>query len=170
MVKIKKGFTIVELLIYIGILSILLIVLTDIFVAILDVRRESQATSAVEEDGRFILGRIAYDFYQAQNVNLTAGQTDTRIEFNIQGSGIRYSLNAGNFLRAGDPNCDLLGSECPLNSSESKITSLTFTNIKNSFPPPNPKDTIQVKFTVESVAQRPQGPETRSFQTTIGLR
>ena len=164
----KKAFTLIELLIYMGLLSIFLIVLTNVFVSILDVQRESQATSAVEQDGRYILIRIAHDLTQADSIGAPSGPVGSELTFHIQGKAFKYKLIAGNLTReGGSGNCDLIGDNCPLNSSETTITSLNFTNINNGS---SSKDTVQVQFTIQSKTSRPQGPEVRTFQATIGRR
>src|SRR3989338_7347848 len=47
----QKGVSMVELVLYMAILSVLLTILTSVFVSALDVQSESQATSSVEQDG-----------------------------------------------------------------------------------------------------------------------
>ena len=49
--KKQKGFSLVELLLYMGLFSILLASLMQLFGAIIAVRLESEATSAVLQDG-----------------------------------------------------------------------------------------------------------------------
>src|SRR3990172_6790072 len=50
----RRGFTIIELILYMGMLSILLAVLSQIFVSILNVQLESQSSSSIEQDSRYI--------------------------------------------------------------------------------------------------------------------
>ena len=157
-----RGFTLVELLVYMALLAVFLIVLTDIFVSILDVQSESQATSATEQDGRFILSRLAYDIPQATSIITPAslGQTENFLEIDVSGTTYRYDL-ASNNLQLDDGT----GTNT-LNSSETTVPSISFQRIGNA----GGKDTIRIQFDIQSVAERPSGPETRSFTTTVGRR
>jgi prepilin-type N-terminal cleavage/methylation domain-containing protein len=69
---IKKGFTLVEMLIYMGLLTIFLAVIGNIFFSIIDLQLESQATSSVSESGRYLLSRISYDVRRAQSITTPA--------------------------------------------------------------------------------------------------
>ena len=57
----KRAFTLVELLIYMALVGLFLVVLTNILVTILETQAESAAVSLVDIDGRYILARLAYD-------------------------------------------------------------------------------------------------------------
>ena len=160
--QLKPGFTLVELLIYMALLSIFLITLTGIFVNIMEVQLESDATSAVDQDGRFILSRLAYDINRAQNVTNPSGlgSTTSNLDFTIPGISYSYSLNANNLQLSEN------GQPSNLNSSETQVSNLTFQRIGNLLG----KHTFKIQFTITSKTQRPSGPETKTFTTTIGLR
>ncbi len=64
----KAGFSVVEMLIYMGVSAIFLVTLTNLFVLIANLRLESEATSAVEQDGQYLLGRIAYDVARSHSI------------------------------------------------------------------------------------------------------
>ena len=162
----KRGFTLIEIIIYMALLSIFLLTLTDIFVSILDVQLESDATSAVEQDGRFLLSRLAYDINRASAITTPGaiGSSSNTLVMTIGTDTYTYLLSGNNFqlrVNAGTPD--------NLNSSESAISSPTFQKIANSAVG-GTKETIRINFTVSSVTQRTQGPEVRNFQTTVGRR
>ena len=169
-VKANNGFTLIELLIYMGIMTILLTVLTQTFTSILDAQLESQSTSAVQQDGRFILARLSYDIHRVQNQDIVSpsslGQQTTSLQLTINGVNYAYSLNNGNLQLVNN-----LGTN-NLNSSETTISSLTFKRLGNNSSATllSPKNTLQIKYTVTSKVIRPNGPETKDFQTTIGIR
>lgn len=56
--KLKKGVTIVELLVYIGLLSIFMLVLLDVFTTILNAKLESESTSALNQDARYVYSKL----------------------------------------------------------------------------------------------------------------
>ena len=161
----RAGFTLIEIIIYMALLSIFLLTLTDIFVSILDVQLESDATSAVEQDGRYILSRMAYDIPRAESIETPPqiGFTRSNLRMTIGVEPYEYAETGGNLQIIND-----LGTN-NLNSSETVISNLSFQRIANSAVP-DTKDTIKIQFTITSKTVRTGGPETRIFQTTVGRR
>ena len=154
------GFTLVELIIYMALLSAFLLILTNIFTAVLRVRVDSQSSSSVEQDGRFILARLAYDINRATADTVPSS---TSLNLTIGGQTYSYALSGTN-LQLTQPG-SLVDN---LNGSGSQITNLSFQKIANSG---GREDTIKIQFTLQSSAV-PQGTtkEIRSFSTTVGRR
>ena len=158
----NKGFTLVEMLIYMALLGIFLITLTDMFVAILNVKAESESTSAVEQDGRYILARLAYDVERATAVStpVSLGSTGETLVVTIYGVFYTYTITGGDLQLTNN-----LGTY-NLNSSESKMSSISFHRLGNG----GGKDTIKINFTINSATQSNKGVESRTFNTTVGRR
>lgn len=158
----QKGFTLVEMLIYMGLMAGFLLVLTDVLVAILDVKTESAATSSVEQDGRYITARFAYDVAQATSISQppSLGATGEILTMVVGGNTYTYSLSGTNLQLVNN-----LGTN-NLNSSESKVSGLTFQRLGNI----GGKDTIKVTYILTSSTTRIGGSETRTFTTTVGRR
>jgi type II secretory pathway pseudopilin PulG len=158
----NKGFTLVELLLYMALMTIFFGVLTNLFVATLDVKKESEATSAVEMDGKYILTRFGYDINRASAIGTpgTLGQTTSNMVLTIGGVTQTYALSSGNLTLT------VNGQTANLNGSETTISGLSFQRLGNSGGEPD----IQIKFTATSTTKRPKGPEVRNYQTTVGLR
>src|SRR3989344_6301854 len=103
MPNVQKGFTLIELIIYMGLLVILLSVLTSIFMSSLDVQLESQANSAVEQDGSYILSRLAYDIHRAEAISIpdmpgSPGDQADNFRIVVNSVNYSYSIDAGNNL------------------------------------------------------------------------
>jgi len=170
--KLKKkfnhlGFTLIELIVFMGILSILLFILTDIFVATLNVKSESESQAAVQQDGRYILAKLMYDINQASDVlNPSYGSESTILTIKINDSEKTYSTMSANLYITDTENSDVL------NSVDTQISDIKFTNLGNKLTNlGNPgKSTIQVSFTLTSKMIKNTGPEVESFKTTVGLR
>jgi prepilin-type N-terminal cleavage/methylation domain-containing protein len=162
----NKGFTLIELLIYMGIFSILLMVLTQIFISSLNVQLESEAVSSVEQDSRFIIARMSYDIERASQVNLPANLGDiqtglgAKLEFIVGGATYTYKLSGA------DLQLDISGVPNKLNSFDTNISNLTFERLGNT----GGTNSIKVGFTVTSKAVRSSGPEIKNVQTVLGLR
>lgn len=152
----------IELAVYMGILAILLLVLTSFFVTALDVQLESQSTSAVEQDSRFILNRLSYDITSADDMTIpiNAGNTDTSLRLVKSGINYTYALNENNLTLTDNTGTDVL------NSPDSIISGLSFKRVHYT----GGRPTVQIKFTVTSVTKAKSGKNSQSFQTTIGLR
>src|SRR5207253_6251537 len=90
----KRGFTLVELLIYMGILAILIYVLTDILYSFVSTQASSESNAAVTQDGRYIYSRLIYDINRAQSVSGPAnlGDSSNNISLVINGTNYSYSV------------------------------------------------------------------------------
>lgn len=160
----QKGVTIVELLLYMSILTVLLTILTSIFVSALDVQSESQATSSVEQDGSYILARLAYDIHRAQSINIPAtnGATNNNFQIVISGTNYTYSVDTNNNLTL--TNSSEVNN---LNNYGTKISDFSVTRLGNVG---GVEDTLRITFTVTSRAKRISGFEAKDFQTNLSLR
>lgn len=165
----QKGFTLIELLLYMGILSILLMVLVGLFGGIVNVNLESQATSAVSSDGRYMLERMTYDVRQATSISTPAvGSTSATVQFTkADGKTYTYMLTAGqngqeNLVLSDGTNTD------QLNSYGTSVSNLAFTRLATTGTTGN--TTITVAFTLTSTIRDQKGYQQENFQTTIGTR
>ncbi len=140
----EKGITIVELLVYIGLLSVFMIVLLDVFTSILGARLESQSTSTVNQDARYILSKLNSDVTSSASFNIPNSTTL------IVGPNT-YSLIGS----------DLVLNSVKLNGSDTRVSNLSFTKIGN---------TVKTSFTLESLVESPSGTQTRTIQSTFGVR
>ena len=160
----QKGVTIVELLLYMAILSILLVILTNIFISALDVQTESNATSSVEQDGNYILARLSYDIHRAQSINIPA--TDGAIANNFQivvgGINYTYSVNANNNL--------VLTNNLGVNNLNNNGSGVSNFSVQRFGNVGGVEDTLRIDFTVTSRIKKNSGFETKNFDTNLSLR
>lgn len=144
----NKGQTVVELLIYLALLSIFLTVLLDIFVTTLNFKLQAEAASALNQDSRYILGKISYDVYNSDSFTVPS-----QGELDITTAGItkKYLVNSG----------DLTIDGTKLNSLDTKVNNLIFTKIGT---------TVTVNFTLQSINVLPGAPRTESIVVTLANR
>lgn len=163
------GFTLIELTIYGGLLGILLVILSQFFIAILTVQMVSNADTAVEQDGKYILVRTAYDLRRAKAITFPAlGQSAATISATINESGVdttyQYArINSNLILTVGAVSAQL-------NSDATNVSNFTVTRLGNSGQVPSAKDTAKISFTVQSKAVTSSGPIQTQYQTTVSLR
>lgn len=158
--KSQKGFTLIELLLYIGLTTVLITVMSQVFLATLGVRLESQNTTSVQQDGRYIMARLAYDIRRAKGITApTLGQTQPGMTLVINEGGVDatyvYTLNGTDLILT-------LGSDATkLNSDGSRVSGLSITRIGN---------TLGITLTLEDSSAVAVGGQTLELQSAVGLR
>ena len=164
MTKTNKGVTIVEIILYVGLISIFIISLVEVFVTAANFKLESESASTIQSDSQFIFSKLMNDVMEADSISQpgTLGTTANSLTFSSGGVIYTYSLNIdGDLIRS------RTGESLKLNSLDTKLTSITFKRLGNTGDPP----TVQVNCDVESRITKQGGVvDTRSFQTTLGLR
>jgi hypothetical protein len=158
----RQGFTIIELLIYCGILTIFLYVMTNIFTAVLDMQLETQTSSAETVDSRYILSRFAYDIGRASAIITPAALGEQTSDLALTIDGVQYSYTVAD----GDLILTTPVGSGTLNSYATSISNVTFRRYGNV----DGKHSVRITFTLTSIVSRVAGPEVRDFETTIGLR
>jgi len=163
----------IELLIYIGLLTLFLTVLTTLFVSIFKLQLTTQSTSSLTQDTRFIIARMGYDIENAKSIStpLSLGQTTNSLTFTDSNNNtFTYALVANNLTLNGPsiPN----GTNTNINGADTSISNITFQRIGTQPPAPAtpPPPTIQVIFTINSNVIEKNIPRSQDIQTTYGLR
>ena len=158
----NKGFTLVEMLLYLALFAGFLLVLTDIFVASLDVELESTAASSVANDGQYILTRLMYDAGQAQDITqpLSLGQQTSTLILVLGGQSYTYAVSNGTLALTNNVGTSTL------NNYGTTVSGFTAKKIGNV----GGKPTVQVQFILTSTTTRSFGPEIETFNTTLGVR
>jgi len=159
----RKGFTVIEILLYLGLFSILLTITLQMFTAIFDVQLESQATSAIAADGNYILNRFSYDVNRANSITTPAvlGVASSSLVLVINGSTYTYSLSNGNLILQNNT----AGTIDRLNSIGTTVSDLSFIRLDGGG-----KDTVQISYTLTSEITRRGGKEVNEYKTSAGLR
>lgn len=156
-----EGFTIIELLLYMGIFSILLLVIFNLFLNALDLKAISESFSSVQEDGRFIVTKFENDITNANSITSPAiGSSSNTMQFVLYGTSYTYRLNNNNVEFIAPDGTYIL------NGHNSQVKSLSFQNIGNV----SGKQTIQLKITLQSLVAHNNVYDTISLQTTAGTR
>jgi len=141
--KHNRGFTMVELLIVIGIMGIFMVILSQVFVSILSMKLRSEATTAVAQD------------------NVSVSNPSTLI-LTINGVSHTYSLENNQLsltVASGDPQV--------LNGLNTQILTLVFT----PFPSLGSQQSVQINLTIRPTIIQPGGATgERHLITTIATR
>lgn len=154
---IQKGFSLVELIIYMGVLSMLIGVMSVLFSSILNTQLDSASTSSIDQDARYIQARMAYDMQRASSIVSVTANT---LQVLANSINYTYSLDGSGNLQI----TDNTGSY-QLNSVDTTVSGLSFQTISNGS-----NDTVRVTYTITSDIQETSGQESRTVQTTLGLQ
>ena len=160
----QKGFTLIELVIYMGIFCLLMVVMLQLLTAIFDVQLESQSTSAVSQDGRFILNRLTYDINNSINViSPTIGNQGTSLVISDGNVTYTYQLLNGNLTLTNN----ITGTKDQLNSVNTSLSNLNFLTLSDTSAQ---NKTVTMSFTINSKVIRREGINTENFRITLGTR
>lgn len=162
----QKGFTMIELLLYMGIFSILLVVLLDLLTMILGVHAESQATSSVDQDGNYIMRKLAYDIHKATTITpAIVAVPSTSMELTGTGFDETYTIDGSDNLVVTD-NTVSPAVRYSLNSPDTKA-SITFTPYGNT----GGKASLKIALILTSrITQKGGVVQSQEFDTTVAMR
>lgn len=152
-----------------GLLSILLVILSQVFVATLGVKLESESNAAVVQDGNYIHTRLAYDISRAQRiVEPNLGVSSSQLTLGIIENGVEvlytYSMSGDTLTLSDGSTTDMV------HSDSVTIPQFVVTRIGNSDTVTDAKDTVKISYTVQSVYQRSSGTDSLSYEISLGLR
>lgn len=170
-IRSQRGFTLIELLLYLGIFSGLLMVMVQLFGSIVNVNLESQANSAVAQDGRYILNEMSYTIRQANTFtapNVGTTSAGTQLQFSAKnGKTYTYALSSDPVGQKKLLISDGVSSE-QINSSGTVVSNLSFTRLATTGT--SGVQTVTISFTLTSTTRETNGYHTESFRTTVGKR
>ena len=166
----QRGFTLIETIIYIFIISMVLITVAGFLLNIIQTKQKTRAASEVIAAARIMQDRLTDAARHAEGINTgasTFGLDPGVLSFDMVAAGVDptiFSLTAddGQFQVS-----EAGGDDTVLTSDNVQITSLLFTNLTSS------EDTgiIQVQFSVQAVDNNAniQYDYSQSFQTTLRI-
>lgn len=156
----QAGFTLIEVLIYTFILSMFLLLTTQIFITIKLSNANSMALNSLQKNYRQILTDLTRTIKAAEGVEAPLSQqSDSTLSLN--NGSIVYRLNNGVMQKV------VAGEEFDLTTREVTVTNLNFENTAEL----NQTDIIKISLDLESNYLLEGGRSVReSLQTTVSLR
>lgn len=157
-----SGTTVVELVLYMGLLSIFIMILFDLFAQILSTQTRSTGVSLVQTNGNFLLTKLTHDINQADSIITPAAidATGSSMILKIGATNATYSVSGSRLLLS-----DASGSYY-LNDIDTSVSDFLVKKIGNSTGRPG----LQLFFTVSSNIVDNSNIKTKSFQTFATLR
>jgi prepilin-type N-terminal cleavage/methylation domain-containing protein len=163
----KKGFTLIEMLLYISILSIIVLALSSFMFMTYSSRIKSTVISEVEQQGSQTMNIIAQNIRNASGITgpiaATSATSLTLTEYigSLSPTVIAQSGNKIQITEGTNPAIDLT-------SNRVIVSNLSFSNLSR----PNTPGVIQVKFNLTHINPDNRGEYSYSkdFTTTASLR
>jgi len=94
-----RGFSLLELIVYMGILSLVSVILTSSFFALSTGRAKSEARSEVDASMRFAMTRILQDIKSASAVIAPTTGTSTTLSLQVGSDTVVYGASVGQLQR-----------------------------------------------------------------------
>lgn len=164
-----KGFTLIEMILYIAIVSILLTGLVYFTWDLIYGRVKSYTEQEVNQNIRFASSRIVYELKSAQAINTPSTGTSNTLSLSMSDSARNPTVFdiVGGRLRIGygnTGNCPV-SNPCYLTSNKVSVSNLNFTNLQQG-------DSTNIKFTitVSSSGDRQELNKSETFESAVELR
>lgn len=142
----KKGFTLIELMVVIGILSIIMLIISQPISAVIKYQEQAQTSDNMRDNLQFVINKMEKELKTASVVSDGAG-VETLSFTNQNNQPISYSFNSNEIIRNGVKLTD---------SSIFTVTNLKFWK--------NPTTKL---VTVLIIAQSLDGKDQTSIQTSV---
>jgi type II secretory pathway pseudopilin PulG len=165
----NKGFTFIELILYVGIVSIVISAATLFAWDIIYGRVKSTIQQEVSQNLRFVSQRIMYEVRNASDSNLVAADSICLANSDAERNPTRIYLNSGRVRigwGGGTSNCTALTHDEPLTSDTIAVTALSFTDLSSGTDSKN----IKFSITVESTADRKEWLLSETYASAVELR
>lgn len=167
MSKTQKGFTLVELLLYIAIVSIIVFSSASLLQFTLESRVKNQTIAEVEQEGVQVMQLITQTIRNGTAINLpTIGNSSALLSINVvtgANSPTIFDLSSGRVrIKEGS------GVATNLTSSKVTVTNLNFQNLSRTSTP----NTIRISFTISYVntSGRSEYTYSKTFYGSTNLR
>jgi hypothetical protein len=158
----KSGSTIVELLLYMGLLSIFIILLFNLFAQIISTQTRSASVSLVNTNGNFLMTKLTHDINQADDIITppTIDSTASAMILKIGSTNATYAVSAGRLT--------LTDSTGTYNINDVNTTFSDF--IVRRLGNPGGKPGLEITFTITSNIDDNSNIKTKTYQTFATLR
>lgn len=157
----KKGFTVLEVLVYTAIFTLVVGAFITMLVAITQVQTRQSASAEVEQQSQFLLQQLQYYIQGASLVELVQDTATSTLKLRMTASSTDptiITLNGGVvYLQQGS------GAQQPLTTNKVSVSNVTFTKRSNA---PS-HDSVDVAFTVAYNTSNVTQAFSQALQTSI---
>lgn len=158
----QKGLTLVELLIYFGLFSILLVVINSIFISTLQVQTQQSSRSALQQEAEYVLAKLHYDLYNADSITMPANSGDVSEILTIEQDGESKTYWIDNQRLLLDDN----SSSHSVTSGRIRVNSFTVQNVSAT----TTEQTVRFELQLETNIDDGSNPAVRVVASTVTRR
>ncbi len=165
--KTRSGFSLLELLIYVAVLSGLIVVVSDSFISLSKARGQAQARNEVNASIRFATERIRQDLKNASVITVPLlGTPSATLSASVSGTTVLYDTLGGQLRRT-----EGAGQPIPVSGTNVFVDTPIFTRIENYNTPLDATTTaIQIAMTFRYNASSTDWLYKDALRTTVTLR
>lgn len=167
----KKGFSLLEMLVYIAVLAVATLIVVGVFISINQGRARTEAVAEVNSNIRFTMEKINQDLKSASSVSVpaTAGATSTSLTIEISGTEIVYCVSSGYLRRQSAGACGDFSET--ITSDTVVVDNMVFERIENSNPVIQKTIiTVKTSVTMSYNSSSPEWQYTGTKNTSFSLR
>lgn len=161
--KTRRGFTLIEILIVVGVFSILALTASMTFFNLLKSSTKSRTVTMVKQNGDYAMGVMTRMIRNARKVTSACpGNAEEITIMNPDGESTTFSCGGGSISSASATSANLISNDvevdsgtCNFNCQEGRM-----------FEP----DAVTIEFTLSRTGSRPEGETSVNFETMVSLR
>lgn len=151
----NRGFTLIELILYIGIVTIILTAIVPFTWATIGNTTKSSTQQEIYDSSRFLSEKLKYEIRNAKSIVSVTPTTLTLLEFDNSNTVINYANNTLTIQRGSSPST-------LLHPTTVKITSFVFQNLSSAN---NKSQHVQFNFTLTANYQS----QSFEYQGTLNM-
>lgn len=156
--KNNSGFTLIEVIVYLAIVSVFLVAVVGFGDRIISAYTKAKNIQDVQQGARFSLERLAQDMRSSQSVDFTDGV------LHLAGADIDYQVEGGQLTRKAGPT----GSATAITSSDIEVQNFTVSALENTVVPTCYRVELSLKYKNDN--NLPEYDWQQNFTTTINIR
>lgn len=162
----QKGTSLIEVILYIALFSIIIIVVVDLLMTSGSLKTESESQSGLQIDAALITSRLNYEIRSADTVTspATIGQTTTSLSITTGSETHTFSLSGTNFLYQKTVGATVTTDN--LNSNLTNVSNLTFQALGFS----GGKLVVKTNFTLTEAKAIQQGNQSKNYEIIVTTR
>lgn len=166
----SRGFSLLEILVYVAILSGLMVVVSDSFISLSRARGQSEARNEVNAAIRFAIEKIRQDIKGAPSITTPVlGTASSTLQMNVSGMTVIYDTLNGQ-LRRREGN-GVSTTTALVTGTNVLVNAPIFTRLENYNTPLNATTTaVQIVMTFHYNASSTDWAYTDTLRTTVTLR
>jgi hypothetical protein len=152
------GFTLVEVLIYMGLLTGFLLVISAVFSITISTQTDVVQSQQIDQDTQYLIAKIQYEVQNADSITTPAANGDTASSFAIVSSGTTYTY----FVEDDQLKVSDGIEENVLTSPDVRVTSLDILRLGNTYG----LSALSFDLTIQNILNN----ESRPLHFSVGLR